>query len=80
MNSPFLNLNPKDFLKGLFIAVVTAVITILYTSIQNNVFTFDWKNIGMVALSAALAYIMKNLLTNSKNELLKQETKVNETI
>jgi uncharacterized membrane protein YvlD (DUF360 family) len=80
MNSPFLNLNTKDFLKGLFIAVVTAVITILYTSIQNNVFTFDWKNIGMVALSAALAYIMKNLLTNSKNELLKQEPKVNETI
>lgn len=81
MNSPFLTLNSRDFIRGLFVAVLTAVVTFMYTSLQTGSLTFDWKAIGMAALSSALAYIMKNLLTNSNDELLKSESiKDNEKI
>lgn len=68
MNSPFLKLNVQDFLKGLIVAVGSSVVTILYNTLQTGSLTFDWKQIGTVALSSALAYLMKNLFTNSKGE------------
>jgi hypothetical protein len=74
MSSPFLSLNSKDFLKGLFMAVLTSVITLIYTSIQEGSLTVNWNQIGMVALSTTLAYITKNLLTNSGGELMKKES------
>jgi hypothetical protein len=73
MQSTFLTLNSKDFLKGLVVAVLTTVITIVYTSIQAGSLELDWKSIGLTALSSALAYIMKNLFTNSTGEMLKKE-------
>jgi flagellar biosynthesis protein FliQ len=73
MNSSFLTLNTRDFVKGLFIAVITAVITVVYTTIQTGTLSFDWKIISTTALSAALAYIMKNLFTNSNDQLLKKD-------
>jgi hypothetical protein len=71
--SKFLSLNSKDFIKGLFIAVLTSVITMLYTSIEAGELTFNLKAIGMTAISSALAYITKNLITNSDGSLLKKE-------
>lgn len=71
--STFLSLNSKDFIKGLFIAILTAVITMLYTSIEAGELMINWKSIGMTAISAALAYITKNLLTNSNGDILKKE-------
>jgi bacteriorhodopsin len=73
MNSSIFTLNKADFIKGLIIAVITAVITLLYNTLQTGSLTFDWKAISTAAASAALAYIMKNLLTNSSDEFLKKE-------
>lgn len=73
MNSSIFTLNKSDFLKGLIIAVLTAVITVAYNTVQTGTLAFDWKAISTAAASAALAYIMKNLLTNSDNEFLKKE-------
>ena len=73
MNSSFFTLNTRDFVKGLFIAVITAVITVVYTTIQTGTLSFDWKVISTTALTAALAYIMKNLFTNSNDQLLKKD-------
>jgi len=73
MNSPIFTLNKADFLKGLIIAVLTAVITVAYNTVQTGTLSFDWKAISTAAASAALAYIMKNLLTNSEDEFLKKE-------
>ena len=73
MKSSIFTLNKADFLKGLIIAVITAVITILYNTVQVGSLAFDWKAISTAAASAALAYIMKNLLTNSEDEFLKKE-------
>lgn len=73
MKSPFLSLNTKDFFKGLFVTVLTAVVTIIYKSIEVGSIVFDWKAIGTAALSAGLAYILKNLMTNSSDQILKPE-------
>lgn len=73
MKSPFLNLNSQDFIKGLVVAVLSSVIAILYSTVQAGSLAFDWKTIGTVALTSALGYIMKNLFTNSNDELMKKE-------
>jgi len=75
MNSTFLSLNTKDFIKGLLVAVLSAVVTILYNTIQTGSLEFDWKAIGITALTSALAYIMKNLFSNSTGGFLQKESK-----
>jgi len=73
MKSNFLTLNTKDYIKGLVVTVLTAVVTLIYKSIEAESIVFDWKAIGTAALSAGLAYILKNLLTNSSDQILKSE-------
>jgi hypothetical protein len=66
-------LNTADFIKGLLMAVLSTVITIAYQTVEAGSLVFDWKTIGTMALTSALAYIMKNLLTNSQVQLFKKE-------
>ena len=73
MSSTYLSLNKKDFIKGLIMAVLTAVISVVYTSIESGALEFNVKSIVISALSAALAYSMKNALTNSDDQFLKKE-------
>lgn len=53
----------NDFWKGLLVATLTAPITIILNSLQAGSITIDWKNIGVVALSGLLGYLVKNFLT-----------------
>lgn len=69
MNSKFGTLNWKDFGKGLLVAVISAVLGVVTTSLQVGSLTFDWKAIGTIALSAGLAYITKNLFQNSAGQI-----------
>jgi hypothetical protein len=73
MNSTFFNLNATDFIKGLLMAVLSSVITVVYQTIEAGSLVFDWKAIGTIALTSGLAYIMKNLFTNSTGGFLKRE-------
>lgn len=73
--SKFLSLNSKDFIKSLILTVLSAVITIIYTSLQAGSIDFDWKKIGVTAITTALAYILKNLATNSEGEFMVSEDK-----
>jgi len=73
MNSSIFTLDNKDFIKGLLVAVLSAVITILYNTIETGSLNFDWKAIGTMALTSALGYILKNLLTNSNGQFLKKD-------
>ena len=70
--SPFLKLAIPDFIKGLILAVITALVTGLYELINGGwAFTFDWvtfKPIVMTAVAALLSYLIKNLLTNSDGQ------------
>jgi hypothetical protein len=75
MQSTFLNLNTNDFIKGLVMAVLSTVITVVYQTVEAGSLVFDWKSIGTMALTTALAYIMKNLLTNSTGSLFAAEQK-----
>jgi hypothetical protein len=75
MNSTFLTLNNNDFLKGLIMAVLSTVITVVYQTVEAGSLVFDWKAIGTMALTTALAYIMKNLFTNSTGKLFAKEQK-----
>jgi hypothetical protein len=71
--STFLNLNSSDFIKGLLMAVLSSVITVVYQTVEAGSLVFDWKAIGTMALTAGLAYIMKNLFTNSTGKLFAKE-------
>lgn len=57
-------LNWRDITRGLLIAVLTAVVTAVYEAIsQGGLETIEWKEIGGIALSAGLAYLIKNFFT-----------------
>lgn len=73
MKSSLLTLDSKDFIKGFLVSVITAIVTVVYNTIQTGTLAFDWKAIAIAALSAGLAYITKNLLTNSQDQFLKKE-------
>jgi hypothetical protein len=73
MQSTIFTLNTTDFIKGLIMAVFSSVITIVYQTVEVGSLTFDWKSIGTIALTSAIGYIMKNLLTNSTGQFLKKE-------
>ena len=74
MNSVFMMLNSKDLLKGFIVAVVSAIINFLYNTIQSGTLILDWKAMLVTALTAGLAYLTKNLFTNSQGEVLSKES------
>jgi hypothetical protein len=74
MPSDFLTVNLKDWSKGFIIAVISAVLTIIYSSINNGGLTaIDWDSVLQVAVTAAVGYILKNLTTNSNGDFMKGE-------
>ena len=76
MKSKFLNLNFNDFAKGLLTAIIVAVITYIYEAVQTGSLSdIDWKIVGFTALTAAVGYLFKNLVTNSDGEVAKAERK-----
>lgn len=68
------SVNMIDVLKGLATAVLTPVFLIMIGSLEAGSWTFDWKNIGIVALSAFLGYILKNFLTPPRIVITDKET------
>lgn len=73
MNSPFFNINLNDLGKGLILAVLTSVLTVIYTTVQAGSLTFNWSLIATTALTSALSYLLKNLLTNSEGQTFKKD-------
>lgn len=73
--SNFFSLNIFDILKGFFVAVITAILTTILNLLQtgSDILSLDWKSILSVALTAGIAYIVKNLLTNNKDEILSKD-------
>lgn len=56
-------MNPKlrTFLKGLGIAVLAPALYTIVTSLAAGNLNIDWKSIGIVALAAFGAYLLKTL-------------------
>lgn len=59
-------LNLRDFVKGLFMAVLAAVITLIYDSASAGSLDFDWKKIGATAIATACAYFIKQFTDKNK--------------
>lgn len=72
-------LNARDFLKGLLVAVIAAIVPVITGSINAGELKFDWKAIGLTALAAAIAYLTKNFFTPSQvviqNPVVAQQVK-----
>ncbi len=61
--SKLFSLNTQDFLKGILMAVLVPVMTIITQSLQAGNLTFDWKAIGIAAIAGFVAYLTKNFFT-----------------
>lgn len=77
ISSEFLKLSKNDIVKGVVTAVFTALVVALggiVTQPNFDVFTVDWGTVGHLALNASVAafvaYLSKNLLTNSQGQIL----------
>jgi hypothetical protein len=71
MKSKFFSLTLKDFIKGSVVAIITGILTALSGIITPD--DIDFKKIGIAAIISFLAYLTKNLFTNSNDKFLKTE-------
>lgn len=75
--SKFLNLGARDFIRSLMVAGGTvffmAILPILQAGSLPNL--AQLKVAGISALSAGVAYLLKNFFTNSKDQVAKMEPK-----
>lgn len=70
--SELFKLNSKDFLRGLVVAVMTAVVSLLLKILENKGLSFDivdLQTIVTTALVAGLSYLLKNLMTDDSGKL-----------
>ena len=74
--SNFFTLDKRDFIKGLWVAIFSAVITFLYQAVltPDPVFSVaTLKAMGLAIAGAVLAYLTKNLTTNNAGQVLKKD-------
>ncbi len=73
--SPLFSLKYRDLIKGLVVSVLTTIITALAAIFKDgNMPTMgEWRSIGIAALGAGAGYLLKNLFTNSQDQILKKE-------
>ena len=66
-NSSFGKLNVRDLVNGLIVAFLTSSLTGLITILDNGMLPTlaELKAAGLAGLVASLAYLLKNLVTNS---------------
>jgi hypothetical protein len=75
MKSKLGTLDIRDLFNGLLIAFLAAIINGIINLPGSGV-AFDWPHIQPVliaVISAALAYLLKSLSTNSRNQLFTKE-------
>jgi hypothetical protein len=70
--SKFLSIGTKDFIKGSIVAVLIAVGTFLQTVLTAGS-ELNYKQVLISAVIGFISYLVKNLLTNSRDEILKPE-------
>ncbi|MGD0340874.1 MAG: hypothetical protein ABSA76_04090 [Bacteroidales bacterium] len=75
MKSKYLTIDSRDILKGLFVAFLTAILTGIMKILETGAI-FDWPTLKPVLIAgacAAISYIIKNLLSNSRDQLFTRE-------
>ena len=72
MKAKLFTLKVKDFLKGLIVAVITALLTLILQALQSGT-PMSVKWILTNAAIALVSYLLKNLFTNSDDQFLTKE-------
>jgi hypothetical protein len=75
MKSKFLTIDTRDLITGLFIAFLTAFLTGILKIFETGS-ALNWltiKPLLIAGLCAAISYIIKSLMSNSKDELFTKE-------
>ncbi len=73
--SKLFSLNISDFWKGLIVAVFGAILGIIYKTVDAGSLDFNWMFILKSGLLAGLAYLLKQLSTNSAGQLFSADKK-----
>lgn len=73
MLSQFLKINVFDLVKGLIVASFTAIIVLISDTIAAGTWTFNWTHVWQTGVASAVAYLMKQLVTNNQGELLQKD-------
>lgn len=60
------SLKVKDFLKGIYLAVIVPLLVTILEVIQAGSFNLDWESLGKIGISSLAAYLLKNFLTPTK--------------
>jgi len=73
--SEFLKLNGKDLFKGMIVAALAVITASLPVILDAGALptVAEWLQIAKVAGTAAVSYLLKNLFTNSNDEMLKAD-------
>jgi hypothetical protein len=75
MKSKIFTLDSRDLINGLIVAFLTVLLSGLIEILGNgtdlNLHTL--KPVIIAGISAALSYLLKNLVTNSRNQLFTRE-------
>jgi len=77
MKAKLFSVHTRDIIKGLILAMITAVLTFAVNELQSGT-QIDkelFKRMGITALISFLSYIIKNFFTNSKDEFVSPEPK-----
>jgi len=61
--SGFFSLGWRDFTRGLVMAILTPIATLITNSLEKGDFTLNWHLFWLSAVGGAVAYIIKNLFT-----------------
>ncbi len=64
--------NVSDLLKGLIVAIVAPVIASIQDMLSTGKAAFNWRLIGITALSAGVAYLAKNFFSPATTIISKQ--------
>lgn len=75
MKSEFLTLDNRDILKGIFIAFMTVLLNGIIKIFETGA-AFNWptlKPVLIAGICAAISYLLKCLMSNSKDQLFRTE-------
>ena len=60
----------SDFWRGLIIAVLMAVLTVVYETIQAGSLNISWNAVLLAGIGAGISYLLKNMMTGSGGKIL----------
>ena len=72
--SNYLKLNKLDFVKGLLMTIITSFLFSVTNILSQGNFDINYKSILATSIGTGIAYLIKNLFTNSQQTLFKNET------